>query len=448
MRILLTLLGKDFANLRRNRSALVLTFVVPMVIIYVVGLVFGLGRSDSGPSGIPFAIVNQGDNPAAQKLVAALQAEKSFRVITEFTNPDKTTRPLTEADLRALIRDRRFSYALVIPTDMLSETRFGLHLKILSDPRNDIENQTVNGLLQKAIFSHAPELLGQSLQGRAKKFFSNPKLGEFNNSIAAAAAKAFGGDPAKIKADIEQGNFGLEEMASGSAKPGTATAAGGDILSKLVKIDAEQVVGKDVKSPAATRIVGGYAVMFLLFALSNSSAAFFSEKNSGVFQRVLSAPVSRAQLLWSRFLYGVLFGLMQLMALFFAGHLLYGVDIFGHIGNLLVVCACVAAACTSFGMLLSAITRSPEAAGSLATLLVITMSACGGAWFPVSFMPEFMQHIARFTLVYWAIDGFGGVLWAGNSFVQMLPTLGILLGTTAAAMTIAVWRFNRSRIFD
>ncbi len=39
------------------------------------------------------------------------------------------------------------------------------------------------------------------------------------------------------------------------------------MLSRLVKIDSEQVVGKDVKSPAATRIVGGYAVMFLLFAL-------------------------------------------------------------------------------------------------------------------------------------------------------------------------------------
>jgi hypothetical protein len=47
-----------------------------------------------------------------------------------------------------------------------------------------------------------------------------------------------------------------------------------------------------------------------------------------------------------------------------------------------------------------------------------------------------------------AIDGFGGVLWTGNSLTQLLPTLRILLGTTAVAMTIAVWRFNRSRLFD
>ena len=449
MRIILTLLRKDFANLRRNRAALVLTFIVPMVIIYIVGMVFGLGRQDSGPSGIPLAVVSESSDPAAQKLLAALKAEKSFRVITQFVNPDKSVRLLTQADLRPMIRERQFSYAVVIPADLLSDDRFGLHLKILSDPRNDIESQIVNGILQKTIFSNVPQLIGQSLQTRAGKFIGPSRMGQFNHAVAGAVAQAFGGDSAVIERNMEQGNFGFGSIASSASTPGeSGSPAGADIFSKIVKIETEQVVGRDVKSPAATRIVGGYAVMFLLFALSNSAAAFFDEKNSGVFQRLLSSPVSRAQLLWSRFLYGVLFGLVQLMALFFAGHLLYGVDVFGHLGNLLIVCASVAAACTGFGMMLAAVTNSPQAASSLATLLVITMSACGGAWFPVSLMPEFMQHLAKFTLVYWAIEGFGAVLWAGESLGQLLPILGILLGTTAAVMTIAVWRFNHSKLFE
>jgi ABC-2 type transport system permease protein len=215
-----------------------------------------------------------------------------------------------------------------------------------------------------------------------------------------------------------------------------------------VKVETEQVVGRDVKSPAATRIIGGYAVMFLLFALSHAAAGFFEEKNAGLFQRVLSAPVSRAQLLWSRFLYGVLFGLGQLMVLFLAGQALYGVDVTGQLGLLLPMAASVAAACTGFGMLVAAITRSAEAARSLATLLVITMSACGGAWFPVSFMPEFMQQVAKFTLVYWAMEGFGAVLWADAGLWQLLPIFGVLLGITAGVMGVAVWRFNRAPVFD
>jgi ABC-2 type transport system permease protein len=449
MHIILTLLGKDFANLRRNRAALILSFAVPMVIIYIVGLAFGLGRTDSGPTGIHLAVVNESDNPAAQKLVAALQAEKSFHVITEFIKPDKTTRLLTEADLRPMIRDRQFSYALVIPADVISEERLGLHLKILSDPRNDIENQIVNGLLQKTIFSNVPQLIGQSLQARAKKFIGSPKMTEFNHSMALTVARAFGGDAASIERDINEGDFGFDRLKGGTAAGAdSSNSGGGDILSRIAKIETEQVVGSDVKAPTATRIVGGYAVMFLLFALSNSTAAFFDEKNTGIFQRLLSSPVSRGQLLWSRFVYGVLFGLAQLMALFLAGHLLYGVDVFGHLGNLLIVCASVAAACTGFGMLLAAVCGSADAARSVSTLLVITMSACGGAWFPVSLMPEFMQHIAKYSLVYWAIEGFNAVLWAGESLIQLTPILGVLLGTTAVVMTIAVWRFNRGKIFD
>jgi ABC-2 type transport system permease protein len=63
-------------------------------------------------------------------------------------------------------------------------------------------------------------------------------------------------------------------------------------------------------------------------------------------------------------------------------------------------------------------------------------------------MPEFMQQLARFTLTYWAMDGFAQVLWAGNSFLQILPTVGVLLGITAGVMAIAIWRFNRGRLFD
>lgn len=449
MHVILTLLRKDFANLRRNRAALVLSFAVPMIIIYVVGLVFGLGRSNSGPTGIPLAVVNESDNPAAQKLVAALQAEKSFRVITEFVNTDKTTRVLKESDLRPMIRDRRFSYALVIPADVISEERFGVRLKVLSDPRNDIESQIVNGILQKTIFSNVPQLLGQALQARARNFVGAPKMAQFNHSVAVSVAQAFGGNATAIEQKIEQGDFGFGQIKSTHADPASeSSASAGDMLSRIAKIETEQVVGRDVKAPDATRIVGGYAVMFLLFALSNSTAAFFDEKNTGIFQRLLSSPVTRGQLLWSRFLYGVLFGLAQLMALFFAGHLLYGVDVFGHLGNLVVICVSVAAACTGFGMFLAAVCGSAETARSMSTLLVITMSACGGAWFPVSLMPEFMQHIARFTLVYWAIEGFNAVLWAGETLAQLTPILGLLLGMTAVIMTVAVWRFNRGKIFD
>jgi ABC-2 type transport system permease protein len=454
MRTILTLVRKDAANFRRNKAAFVLTFVVPIALIYIFGQVFGLNRKDSGPSGITLAVVNASDNPAAQKLIEALQAEPAFRVLTKFVNADKSTRPLTEDDVRAMIRNREFRFAVIIPKDLIADDRIGLHLKILSDPRNEIETQTVNGLLQKTIFSNVPQLLGQALQTRAKKFLGDTAADAFNRTIVRDVVSTFGGDSEKILENVRNGNLGFDGLADRLAPKSAATAPadtkkseGGGVFSQIVKIESEQLVGKDVKSPEATRIVGGWAMMFLLFALSNGAAAFFDEKNTGIFQRILSAPVSRAQLLWSRFLWGVLLGLVQLVTLFIAGNVMYGIDVFHHLGGLIVVCTAAAAACTAFGMMIAAFSPNAQAAGGLATLLVLTMSATGGAWFPMSLMPAFMQTVGKFTLVYWAMEGFAQVLWAGDSLVQLLPTVGILLGIAAGVMALSIWRLNRRNIF-
>lgn len=451
MNAIRVLLYKNFARFLRNRTAVALTFIVPVAMIYIFGEVFGLNRKDSGPSGIRLAVVNDSTDPAMQKLVAALRAEKGFNVVTTFTNPDRSTRPLVEADVRPLMHQRAFRFAVLIPAEREPGRGPGVHLKLLSNPLNEIETQTVNGLLQKTIFSHVPELLGQALQSSARQRIGEQRLERFNRTLAGAIADGFGGNEEEVRAALANGDFGLSALTSAgvgnSDEPGAA-AGGAGLFGRLVRIDTEQVVGLNVKSPGATRVVGGWAFMFLMFALNGAATSLFEERKSGVLQRLLAAPVTRADILWSRFIFGVLLGLVQLIAVFSIGSLLYGIDVLGHLGNLVVVCIAAAAACTAFGMLIASVSASPESAQGLATFLILTMSACGGAWFPVSFMPEFMQQLAKFTLTYWAMEGFAQVLWSGHSFVQLLPTVAILLGITAAVMAVAIWRFNRGRIFE
>lgn len=453
MHPILTLLRKDIAQFFRNKAVVTLTFAVPIVLIYIFGFVWGLNRKASGgPSGIRLAVVNASTHPAAQKLVAALQAEKSFRVQATTSQPDGTARPLTEAEAETLIRDNSLRFALVIPPDLITSDRLGIRLRILSNPQNTIEAQMVMGLLQKTIFTNVPQLLGESLQQQAQAAIGGEQLTRFNRAISTTVAATFGGDAAEIQRQMEAGDFGFSRLLSSSGSGGAAGTSGAgnaeSMLSSIVKIETKQIVGQNVKNSQATTVIGGQAIMFLLFAVSGGAAAFFDEKNAGLFQRLLSAPVTRGQLLWSRFLFGVLVGVVQLLALFLAGRVLYGVDVFGHFGNLLVVCLASAAACSAFGMFVAAYTPNAQAASGLATLLVLTMSATGGAWFPIGLMPEFMQTVGKFTLVYWSMEGFSRVLWAGDSFFKILPTVGILLAIATGVMALAIWRLNRRRLFD
>lgn len=444
MRTLLILVRKDFTLFFRNKAAVSLTFIVPFMLIWVFGQVFGVNRKDSGPSGIPLAVVNASGDPGAEKLVAALQAEKTFKVVTKYVADDKTERLLRETDLAALMRANKFRFAVVMPEDLFSGKSIGLPLKIYTNPRNEIETQLVNGILQKTIFSSAPQLLVQSLMSTGRGLIGAENMAGFNKSMADSIATSFGGDPAQILKNIESGNF-----TSGFSPGGTGSdPSGGSLMSKIIRVELIQVAGQDVKSPAATRIVGGWAMQFLLFSLSTAATTLFYERDQGIFHRILAGPVSRTQILWSKFIFGVLIGMLQLITLFLAGRILYGIDVEHHIGFLLLVCAFAAAACTAFGMLIAAVSPSPEAATGLATLLILLMCAVGGAWFPVTLMPELIQQISKFTLVFWAMEAFSQVLWANATFLELLPTLGILGGMIALVMTIAVWRFNRGRIFN
>jgi ABC-type multidrug transport system, permease component len=443
----LVLLRKNLLMFRRSKAAVIITFLVPIVLVALFGHVFGLYRPEAGPTGIPLAVVNTSNEPAAQRLVDALRAEKTFRLISTAREPDGSERPLTEADARLALENNHYRYALILPPDLLSSSGLGVHLIFLTNPRNEIESQTVSGILQKTIFTQVPQLLGQSLQRGARDSIGELPLASFNRTVAQAIADAFGGDPAAIQRQIESGEF-LPAPSSSAATADSSDANASAFMERILNFETEQVAGQDVKNPMAARLVGGYAIMFLLFAVSGSATSFFDEKNTGVFQRLLSSPVRPSHIVWARFLFGVILGLLQIIVLFLAGSLLYDIDIVSHAGGLFAVALSSAAACSAFGLFVVAVAPNADAASPISTLLVLSMSAVGGAWFPVSFMPDYIQSVSRLTLVYWSVEGFTDVLWAGRPLSAVLPHIGILTGIAAVVMAFAIWRLRRNRMFE
>ncbi len=448
----LALFLKDVALFCRDRTALSLTFLAPGLLIYIFGNVFGVNRESSGPVGIPLAIVNQaGKSNAAESIIAALRKEKTFRVLTATKDANNAEVPLTEERVRTMFRENRVRFALVFPPDTQSDERFGLKVKFLNNPRNEIETQTVNGILQKTIFTAAPTVLLDSLRKRALASIGAEPTERFYRNIAQAVAQSFGADADAVFEDMMKG-----DLLDASPAPSATDDADGAVsdpdpegfLDSIVKIESEQLAGQKVKNAAATRSVGGWAVMFMLFSVSGAATSLFDEKKAGLFHRLLAAPVKRSHILWSKYLFCTILGLVQLAALFIAGRLLFKIDITGNLGNLILVSIAAASACTAFGMLLASIARSPAAASGIATFLILTMSALGGAWFPTSLMPDFIQSLSKFTLVYWAMEGFLQVLWADCTFGELLPILGVLLGIAAIVNALSVWRFNRGQMFD
>lgn len=167
----------------------------------------------------------------------------------------------------------------------------------------------------------------------------------------------------------------------------------------------------------------------------------------GIYQRLLSGPVQRGHILFSKYFFGVSLGTLQVMVLFLFAHWMFGVDIWPNFLNLVIFTLVVSLAAVSFGMLLASISGSEAVANALSTFLVLSMSAVGGAWFPTTWMPSYVQFFSQFTLVYWGVEGFMGVLWDGKSLAELAQPIGVLLGMSALINAVALWRFRTGDLF-
>jgi len=77
------------------------------------------------------------------------------------------------------------------------------------------------------------------------------------------------------------------------------------------------------------------------------------------------------------------------------------------------------------------------------------MSALGGAWFPISLMPASSSSNSASSPS--SIGSIGRLqrrpLGRTRASRKFFPILAILGGITAAVMSVAIWRFNRGKIF-
>lgn len=458
MKTILRLVMKDYRVFWHDKTAVLLTFAVPMVLILIFGNIFGgMGGSGSGPSGLRLAIVNESEHELAAKLVEVFESDDAFRVhrharVAEGEEPVL----LDEAQVRADLENNRYRFALLFPPELGAPGEFGLKVRLLTNPRNGIESQFANGLIQKNLFSKGIPLIFESFMSEAEGFIGGEQLDAFNDEMAALVANTFGVDEATVRADMEAFSKGMQPAAPSSdnstMEGGNATAAtesGGmnDFLSQLMTIETEQVAGKEIPNPGPTQSAGGWAIMFLMFTLTGAASSLFDERKAGMFLRLFAAPVSRTQLLWSKYLYLVSLGVIQVLVLFIGAWFIFKVDVWSNFGNLLLVAIAAASACTALGMLLAAFCKTTAQANGLGTLLILSMSALGGAMVPAMFMPEIIQQIAKVTITYWAMSGFLDVLWQGLPTTAILPDVGILLGIAVVVNAISIWRFRTGDLF-
>jgi len=380
------LIRNSWAQLRRDRAAQVLVFIVPIAFFSIFAVIFGgRGNRMSGTSRVAVAVVDESTTGKSRALVEALEADSGLRVITTRTVPmgkDSRSEPLTRATAEEMVKKGDLSVALILPAGIESSIGSfggqGVKALILDDPSDPVAARMVGGLLQRA---------------------------------ALRAASASGGTMGMASRDPD------------------------DMLP--IRFEQRDVLGQKRETPMVAFYAAGIAVMFIMFSAAGAGGALIEETEAGTLERVLTTGLGMNGLLLAKWLYSTSLASLQITVMFVWGMLVFHLPLMEHLAGFVVMTVCTAAAAAAFGLVLATLSRTRQQLQGLANLIVLSLNALGGSMFPRFLMSDGLQRASLVGFNAWALDGYIKVFWREVPLAGLLPQVGALIGFTALFLVLA-----------
>ena len=184
--------------------------------------------------------------------------------------------------------------------------------------------------------------------------------------------------------------------------------------------------------------VPGMGSMFVMFTILGGMTVLVREREQWTLQRLVVMPVSRAQIIGGKILMYFTLGMIQYAVVFAIG-LLFGMDFGNSLLGLLLIAMAFSLTTTALTFAIATQVRTQGQASQLTTLLALSLAALGGAWWPLSVVPETMRLVGHVSPIAWAMNGFQDLLFFGGTVTDVLPEVGILLAIAGGLFAIGVW---------
>ena len=407
-------------NLRRDRAAFVLAFVLPVAFFSIFAGIFS-GSSRAATRRIVVLVVDEDGTEGSGRFVEGLKRETGLDVRTavpaEKGQPAAAPAPFTAASAEAAVRRGDAPVAVIVPKGFGARPiAFGPgaeppKVSVLADSADPIAPQVLGGLIQKVVMTAMPQSMARAGMDEVDKWS--------------------GGLTPEQKARMEEA---LRSIGAPSppGQPAPPETAGG-----LVRVETRDVVGETKSNPTVAFYAAGFGVMFLLFSAAGAGGALIEEAESGTLDRILATKVDMTRLLLGKLVYLAGVGVVQLTLMFVWGALVFGIDLAGHWQGFLIMTLATAIASSTFGLMLASVSRSRMQLVAISNLAILLMSALGGSMYPRFLMPEKMQKFGLLTLNAWAIDGFQKIFWRDEPVRAVLPQVAVLIAVGVVFFLIA-----------
>ena len=403
----LAVMAKDLRVIAQDRAYVISMFIFPVLI----ALLNSMGSGGSQGIHLPVVLVNQDKGEYGTAILNVLEQIPELDV-ERLDAPDQAEQQVASGGHLA---------AVIIPADF-------------SQRINDYQEAEITAILDPA----------QVEYGR----IITSILDEIGASLAIQGEIRYG-----IRQVLASGGLDL------GTNPELARAAQaqveGVIFTQMAQMESDapiQIVrdvikGKQVFSwnNIATLMLPALMVMFAFFITAAMSTDLIKEREAGSLRRLVAAPLPRGALIGGKVLAYTLVVVIQVAIIFLIGALAMDMSMGDSPLGLILITLCLGLVATTLGMMVAALAKSAEQAGSISLVLIFVLGFLSGSTSPqVAFYrgEGFMALLSRLTPQAQATIGYHTIMLQGGGVVDILPQVAYLLGLSLVFFLIAIWRFR------
>jgi imidazolonepropionase-like amidohydrolase/ABC-type multidrug transport system permease subunit len=166
------------------------------------------------------------------------------------------------------------------------------------------------------------------------------------------------------------------------------------------------------------------------------------DREANILRRFKVAPISAAPILISQMVVGLVHYIPVTVLMLALAHFLYGMPVPENSGSLAVFVLIGVCAFRAMGSIIGAVANSMQESQIIIQLLYFPMLFLGGATFPISIMPNWLQMVSQFIPTTYLSLGLNGILGGHETIWQNRGAAGALLLTAVVGMFLAVKLFR------
>jgi ABC-2 type transport system permease protein len=164
-------------------------------------------------------------------------------------------------------------------------------------------------------------------------------------------------------------------------------------------------------------------------------------------RRLRLAPVSTSSVVMARIGLSVAIAIVQMFAFIaIATTPYFGLKLTAYWWMAIPVVIAGTLAFISIGLLVGAVSKTQQAATSIANLIILPMAFLGGAFIPLDFAPNWIREVSYAMPLRYLVTGVQNVMARGLGPAAALPAIAVLLGFSTIMTAIAVRVFQWDEI--